>query len=115
MAQGKTTRKKIIKKHSFDARLKKVYTIRELFIFHSMITKVIGVKRFRENVTSLWREAHKKNIRYIVMHHSKPILEVNSINEDELMLETVTKDIKKARNQVKKGEIYTHEEVRKKL
>ncbi len=80
-----------------------------------MITKVIGIKQFRGNITSFWREAKLKNIRYIVMHHSKPILEVNPIDEDELMLETVVKDVKKARSQAKKGKIYTSEEVRKKL
>lgn len=79
-----------------------------------MMTKVIGIKQFRENVTSLWREAKIKKIRYIVMHHSKPILEVNPIDEDELILETMAKDIK-ARIQAKKGRTYTHEEVYKKL
>lgn len=80
-----------------------------------MITKIVGIKQFRENVTSFWREARLKNIRYIVMHHSKPILEVNPIDEDELILESVAKEVAIARTQAKKGKTYTHSQVYKKL
>ena len=80
-----------------------------------MTTKVIGVKKFRENVTKIWKEAKEKKIRYIVMYHSKPILEVNPIYEDELIIEKFAADIVEAREQVKKGEVYSQEEVIKEL
>ncbi len=80
-----------------------------------MTTKVIGVKKFRENISQLWKEAKKKNIRYIVMHHSAPIFEVTPIDESELILENLAKDISESRDQVKKGEVYSEEEVIKEL
>ncbi len=78
-----------------------------------MTTKIIGIKKFRENITSLWKEAKKKKIRYIVMYHSTPIMEVNPIDEKELVLENLAKDITEAREQVERGEVYTQEEVMK--
>lgn len=80
-----------------------------------MTTKVIGVKKFRENISQLWKEAKKKNIRYIVMYHSAPIFEVNPIDESELVLENLANNIAEAREQVKKGEVYSEEEVIKEL
>ena len=49
------------------------------------------------------------------MYHSEPIFEVNPIDEDELILEKFADDIAEARKQAKKGEVYSTEEVRKKL
>lgn len=80
-----------------------------------MTTKTIGIKKFRENITSLWKEAKKKKIRYIVMNHSEPIFEVKPIDEDELIIERYLKDIEEARQQVKEGKVYSADEVRKSL
>ncbi len=80
-----------------------------------MTTKIIGIKQFRQNITSLWKDARKNNIRYIVLYHSKPIFEVNPIDEDELILEKFADDIAEARAQARRGEVYSTEEVRKKL
>ncbi len=80
-----------------------------------MTTKIIGIKNFRENITSLWKEAKKKNIRYIVMYHSKPVLEVSPLDDEEVILEKLAADIEEARSQVKRGEVYTEAEVYKRL
>lgn len=55
-----------------------------------MLTKVISLKEYRNNITNLWKDANNKNIRYIVLYHSKPILEVKpyqhetiTFNQDE--------------------------------
>lgn len=80
-----------------------------------MTTKIVGIKDFRENITSIWREAREKNIRYIVMYHSTPIFEVNPLKEDEFILEELSRDVAKAREQVKSGEVYSEAEVYKKL
>lgn len=79
-----------------------------------MTTKAIGIKKFRENITSLWKEARKKKIKYIVMYHSEPIFEVTPIDEEELILEKHVAEIAEAREQIKRGEVYTQEEVLKK-
>jgi len=80
-----------------------------------MTTKLIGIKQFRQNVTNLWKEARTKKIRYIVLFHSKPVFEVNPISEEDIMMERLAADVAKAREQYKKGEYYTHEEMLKKL
>lgn len=78
-----------------------------------MTTKIIGIKEFRQNITSIWKEAKKSNIRYIVMYHSEPVFEVNPIQGKELVLEGLAKDIAEAREQVEKGEVYSQEEIMK--
>ena len=78
-----------------------------------MTIKTIGIKEFRKNITSIWKEARKKKIKYIVLYHAKPIMEVSPINEDELLLEKLAAEIAEAREQVKRGEVYSDKEVRK--
>ena len=90
----------------------KVYTKSDtIFNIHKMTTQVIGIKNFRENITKLWKEARKKKIRYIVMHHSRPILEVKPITEKELKIAKLKEEVAEARERFKKGEYYTLEEV----
>jgi len=56
-----------------------------------MDTKLIGIKKFRQNFTKIWKEAKEKNICYIVMHHSVPVLEVKPIDAVDLILEDFLK------------------------
>lgn len=51
------------------------------------LTKRIGIKEFRANITSLSREAQQKNISYIVFNHSKPILRVEPFVENDEILQ----------------------------
>lgn len=78
-----------------------------------MTTKIIGIKEFRNRINTLWKTARKKNIRYIIMYHSTPILEARPIDEDELIFEKFADEIKEAREQFKRGEYYTQEEIMK--
>ncbi|MFA5793251.1 MAG: hypothetical protein WC897_05300 [Candidatus Gracilibacteria bacterium] len=74
-----------------------------------MTTKIIGIKEYRQNITSLWKEARKENIRYIVMYHSKPVFEVSPLQEEDELIEILRKDIEEARGQAKNGETTSHE------
>lgn len=74
-----------------------------------MTTKIIGIRDYRKNITSLWKEAREKNIRYIIMYHSKPVFEVNPLQDEDELIEVLRKDIEKAREQAKKGKIVSHE------
>ncbi len=47
-----------------------------------MTTKIINIKEYRDNITSLWKEAKAKKIKYIVLVHSKPAFEVKPLNDD---------------------------------
>ena len=74
-----------------------------------MTTKIIGIKEYRQNITALWKEARKKNIRYIVMYHTKPVFEVNPLQDEDELVELLKRDIKEARKQAKNGETISHE------
>lgn len=78
-----------------------------------MTVKTIGIKEFRQNITSLWKNAQKKKIKYVVMYHTKPIFEMIPIDKKTTALEKLAADIAEAREQVKRGEIYTEEEIMK--
>lgn len=80
-----------------------------------MTTKVIGIKEFRNNITNVWKDVKKGEVRLIIMHHSTPIFEVTPIKEDRLTLEKFTNEIQEARKQVKKGEVYSEAQVYKEL
>ncbi|MDD2916999.1 MAG: hypothetical protein PHH70_04110 [Candidatus Gracilibacteria bacterium] len=45
-----------------------------------MTTKLISLGEYRSNLSSLWKEAKTKNIRYVVMVRSQPVFEVNPIH-----------------------------------
>jgi predicted phosphohydrolase len=78
-------------------------------------TQLIGLKEFRQGVTSLWKKARKTNTKFIVMYHSQPVLEVHPISEKEDLLDKLKRDIAEAREQVKKGKAYTQAQVFKSL
>ena len=77
-----------------------------------MTTRFIGIKAFRQNMSKLTKEARKKNICFIVMHHSVPVMKVTPVNEREAGLEQLARDIAEARAQQRR---YTTEEVEKLL
>ena len=77
-------------------------------------TKMIGLKEFRTNITTLWKTAQKKGIRYIVMHHSRPVFEVNPVMDDDILTKLAT-DIAEAREQAKRGHVHTQAAVLKRL
>ncbi len=52
-----------------------------------MKTRIVSVKDWRQNLTKLWKEAEGKDIRYIVMSHSKPMYEVKPIFEEKLEID----------------------------
>ena len=80
-----------------------------------MTTKLIGIKEFRQNMTKLWKKGRKEHVRFIVMHHSVPVMEVQPIDEDEQLVQIFAKDIEEALAQMKRGEGYSLEEVMKEL
>ncbi len=77
-----------------------------------MTTRLIGIKQFRQNMTKIWKENRKKGAQFIVMHHSLPIMKVETLNGDDLLLEQLALDIAEARKQGARGEGRTSAEVR---
>lgn len=49
------------------------------------------------------------------MYHSKPVFELTPIFKDELKFDTLAEEINEAREQIKRGEVYTEDQVYKYL
>lgn len=49
-----------------------------------MTTRLISFKEYRSNLSSLWKEAMEKNVRYVVTVHSRPVFELTPIKNGEL-------------------------------
>jgi antitoxin (DNA-binding transcriptional repressor) of toxin-antitoxin stability system len=75
-----------------------------------MTTKFIGVKEFRANIAQYAKRAQSGKTRFVVMHRNKPLFEVKPFAENE-GLEAVFADILKAEEDVRKGRLYTQEEI----
>lgn len=80
-----------------------------------MVTKLIGVKEFRQNMKRCYAQARKNNWRYVVMSRNEPMFFVEAVDEDELIVEKFAKEIEAARASARKGLTYSLAEVRKHL
>ena len=80
-----------------------------------MVTKLVGVREFRQNIASYYRKSIKNDWRFLIMNRNQPIFEVRPISGKNVTLEKLYADITKARDDYKQGRYYTAEEVRKQL
>ena len=80
-----------------------------------MTTKLIGVKQFRQNIATLYKQATKNNWRFIVLNRNQPIFKVEPLSKKDAILEKLAAEIAEAREDVKKGRLYSFEEVCKEL
>lgn len=78
-------------------------------------TQLIGLKDFRQNITAYSKRIQLRNVRYFVLRKNKPAFEVRAIDPQDILREQLVKDIKKAREDVRAGHIYSTEQVRKHL
>lgn len=80
-----------------------------------MAIKLIGMKQFRQNLAFYTKEAQKKGTCFIVLKKNVPVIKIEPVDEKEFALEKLKEEIREAEEQVKRGEVYTHEEVLEKL
>lgn len=78
-----------------------------------MTTKMIGIKEFRQNIAYFSKEARDKNIVFIVLKKNVPILEIRGIDEKNFALESLSSEVKRARNDVKKSKVHSQESIMK--
>lgn len=76
-----------------------------------MTTKFIGIKEFRQNIASYAKTAKTENMRFIILRKNVPVLEVKSLDEKEFTLEQLAGDIAQARDDAKKGNVYTQKQI----
>ncbi len=80
-----------------------------------MVTKFIGIREFRQNITNLQAKALKNNWRFVVLNRNQPVFKVEPLTKKDAILEKIVIDIEEAREDVRKGRVYDAEEVRKEL
>lgn len=78
-----------------------------------MTTRLVGLKDFRQNLASYTKSAQQKDIRYVVLKKNIPVLEVKSIKAGDIIIEQLAADIAIARQQVKRGQSYTQNQMMK--
>ncbi len=77
-----------------------------------MTTRTIGIKEFRQSISKFSEE---KNMRFIVMNHSRPVFKVETIDEDELILEKYTDQIDRGLTESRKKKTTSAVTLRKRL
>lgn len=83
-------------------------------MFTMASTRTVSIRRFRENLAELLKEAQKKNIHFVVMRHSEPIAHVWPVKKKRMRsLEEIEADIAEAHRQIARGEWYTPAEARR--
>ncbi len=80
-----------------------------------MTTKLIGIREFRQNIATLYKQATKNNWRFVVLNRNQPIFKVEPLSKKDAILEKLTIDIEEAREDVKKGRLYTADQIRRDL
>lgn len=76
-----------------------------------MTTKLIGIKEFRQNISSLQKRALKNNWRFIILNRNQPVLKVEPLNQKDATIEKLALEIQEARQEVKRGQVYDLEKV----
>lgn len=76
-----------------------------------MTTKFVGMKKFRDNISSYIQLAQKTKIRYILLKKNVPVVEVIPVNEKQITFEKLATEICEARKQVQRGETYSHRDI----
>ncbi len=49
-----------------------------------MTTELISLNECRKNLSTIWKKAQKENKRYIVLVHSKPVMEIKPIYDNNI-------------------------------
>ncbi len=66
----------------------------------TMETHAISLQEYRKNLSKIRKDAQKKDIRYIVMVHGHPVLEVNPIKGSAIPTEKVSPKERKEINEI---------------
>ncbi len=80
-----------------------------------MTTRVIGTKEFRKNMAKIATASIKNNDRLIVLRKNKPIFELRPLDKTSALTESFRLEIDEARKDLKSGDIYSQEEVERKI
>ncbi len=80
-----------------------------------MTTKFIGVREFRQSLSTLYKKAQKNDTRYIILNKNTPVFEVRPLNNKDATLEQLLATSTEARADAKAGRVYKLENIEKEL
>lgn len=80
-----------------------------------MVTKLIGVKEFRQNMAKYSAKAKRHGWRYVVLSRNVPIFEVKPLSDKDAVLEKLAADVAEARQQWRDGKSIPLEKALKSL
>ena len=69
-------------------------------------TRLISIRDFRANLTRLLKESQEDGVHFVVMRHATPVAQVTPVPPDA-SLEQLAQDIKRARQDYRKGRVYS--------
>lgn len=75
-------------------------------------TQFVGLKEFRQGISTFVRKAAKLNTRYIVLKRNKPVGEFRPLTNKDQIIAQLEVDVAEARAAYKRGDYYTTEEVK---
>lgn len=78
-----------------------------MYLFFRMETQAISLQDYRKNLSKIWKEAQKKDIRYIVMVHGTPVWEVTPIKGNVIPSEKVSTKERKLINKIMQENDFT--------
>lgn len=80
-----------------------------------MRMRFIGIKEFRQNMAAISEAARKNKQRLIILRKNRPVFELRPLDPAEADLGQLMRGIDEAREDVRKGRVYTSEQVKKML
>lgn len=78
-----------------------------------MVTRFVGTKELRQNMSKITKDAQKKNERIIVLRKNEPIFELRPLSSQDSVSESFVREIELARKEAKDGKVYSQEEILK--
>lgn len=75
-------------------------------------TRTISIRKFRENMSKLLREAQEKNVHFVIMRHAEPVAQVVPVQAGNRSLESLIDEVAQAREDIRHGRVYTPDQVR---
>ena len=75
------------------------------FIFSSffMTTRFVGIKEFRQNMSSFALRARKNNERLVILRNSEPLFELWPLSKRDATLERLLEDVEESRREIMAG------------
>lgn len=78
-----------------------------------MTSHFIGTKDFPQFMTKVRGRTRKRNEQFILMHKNEPVFELRPLTKKEIKEQKLMVLIQEAKEDVKAGRVYTHEQVKK--